>query len=250
MQELVAANIGVRWTVRVHSELPFLANEGMAIGWLAEYAKLGVEIAFNSAQTVSDYSVVGRSAYLPNYYPLGEKRKNTPPDSILNIGCFGSIRPLKNQLIQAVAAIAYARRMGKQLRFHMNGARVEQMGSNNLKNIKALFFGCRPGEYLVLHPWLSHEAFMAMVAQMDICMQVSLSESFNIVAADAVSQEVPLVGSPAISWLPRQSQADPASAGDIEEKLASAGYFNTRRNYQALESYLERSTTAWLKWVR
>ena len=91
---------------------------------------------------------------------------------------------------------------------------------------------------------------MAMVAQMNICMQVSLSESFNIVAADAVSQEVPLVGSPAISWLPRQSQADPASAGDIEEKLGSAGHFNTRRNYQALESYLERSTAAWLYWVR
>jgi hypothetical protein len=34
MAELVKLWPRVRWTVRVHSEFPFLANEGMAIEWL------------------------------------------------------------------------------------------------------------------------------------------------------------------------------------------------------------------------
>lgn len=55
---------GVKWICRVHSEIPFLANEGQAIGWLEEYRKLGVELAFNSERTAKDF----RGLYLPNIY--------------------------------------------------------------------------------------------------------------------------------------------------------------------------------------
>ena len=86
MQELVAANPNVRWVVRVHSELPFLANEGMAVGWIASYMKLGVQIAFNSSQTVRDFVVMGTAAYLPNYYPQQSGTSRSFQTATVNVG--------------------------------------------------------------------------------------------------------------------------------------------------------------------
>lgn len=247
MQELVAANPKVRWTVRVHSQLPFLSNEGMAIGWIDAYMKLGVEIAFNSLQTVQDFRVMGKSEYLPNYYPLRKPRSCDPPKDPLNIGCFGSIRPLKNQLIQAFAAVKYAADHGKKLRFHMNGARVEQSGANNLKNIKAFF--AATGQELVLHQWLAHEEFLELIAEMDIVLQVSLSESFCIVASDAVSMGVPMVGSEAIGWLPSWSQAKVDSVKSIVSAMERANIIGVWLNHEALKEYLENTVDIWNAWV-
>jgi hypothetical protein len=163
------------------------------------------------------------------------------------VGCFGAIRPLKNQLIQAFAAIRFAQRKKKKLVFHMNGSRIEQNGSSNLKNIQALF--AATGETLELHPWMEHEEFLELVASMDICLQVSLSESFNITSADAVSMGVPLVGSEAISWLPERSQADVNSAESICEAMGREGAITVTMNHYALKSYLAHTVKAWNRWV-
>src|SRR5215831_4209109 len=46
---------GIRWIVRIHSEIPFLANEGIAIDWLFQYARIpNVEVASNSIRGVRD----------------------------------------------------------------------------------------------------------------------------------------------------------------------------------------------------
>ena len=45
----------VKWVIRLHSEIPFLANEGMAMDWLGEYAKYNnVILSCNSPQTTKD----------------------------------------------------------------------------------------------------------------------------------------------------------------------------------------------------
>lgn len=248
MQELVAANPNVKWVVRVHSELTFLANEGMALAWLSAYMKLGVEISFNSLQTVNDFTVMGKSSYLPNYYPPCHLRPPLPDSEILNIGCFGSIRPLKNQLIQAFAAIAYSDKFRKKLIFNMNGARVEQSGANNLKNIQALF--AATGKSLALHSWHNHNDFLKLVATMDICLCVSLSESFCLTAADAVSQGVPLVGSEAISWLPLEAQAPMDSVSGIVRVMERANSHRfVKRNLKALQSFSSKSVSIWKEWM-
>jgi hypothetical protein len=54
---------------------------------------------------------------------------------------------------------------------------------------------------------------------MDVGLQVSLSETFNIVAADFIFNGVPLIGSKDITWLPEMFQADPNSSEDILEKI-------------------------------
>jgi glycosyltransferase involved in cell wall biosynthesis len=248
LAELVRLHPLVKWTVRVHSELPFLANEGNAIDWLKAYVQLGVEVAFNSKQTVEDFEAVGDSVYLPNYYPLRHRaRKRREDDGVLHIGCFGAIRPLKNQLIQAFAAVEYARRMGRKLVFHMNGSRLEQFGESNLRNIRALFEGT--DNILLLHPWLEHKKFLELLEEMDICLQVSLSESFNVTSADAISMSIPLVGSEAIAWLPKRSKAKVDNVANIVATMAHADTSAVLMNHAALGAYLEASKEAWRKWL-
>lgn len=247
MAQLIRLHPSIEWTVRVHSELPFLANEGTAVEYLFAYLALGVEVAFNSEHTANDFRPFGDVAHLPNYYPLLTPRPPLPESDTLNIGCFGAIRPLKNQLIQAFAAIRFAQEIGKPLVFHMNGSRVEQSGNNVLKNIKALF--AATGQTLVLHPWLSHEDFLVLIRQMDMCLAVSLSESFCIVAADAVGLGVPLIGSDAIHWLHKWSRAKVDSAESVCAAMQRVDPSTARKNYKSLDLYLKMAVAAWNAWV-
>ena len=57
---------------------------------------------------------------------------------------------------------------------------------------------------------------------MDLGMQVSYNESFNIVAADFVYKNIPLIGSSDIEWLSSYYQSDPNSYSDIVDKLYNA----------------------------
>ena len=59
--------------------------------------------------------------------------------STIDIGAYGAIRPLKNQLLQALAAIKFAESIGKTLRFHINITRIENNGDPVLKNLRNLF---------------------------------------------------------------------------------------------------------------
>lgn len=247
LAELRRLHPRIKWTVRIHSELPFLATEGIAVEWIAAYRRLGVEVAFNSEQTRKDFSILGNFAYLPNWYPLRKPRKSQPVTNVFHVGCFGAIRPLKNQLIQAFAAIQFAQAAGVKLAFHVNSSRVEQGGGSVLRQIRALFHAT--GQTLVVHPWLDHHDFLELIAEMHVCLQVSLSESFNIVSADAVSMGVPLVGSHAIAWLPRRSQAAVDSTASICQAIHRADATTVAMNHAALEIYLDDARDIWNAWV-
>ncbi len=250
IQELQKLHPSVRWVVRVHSEIPFLANEGISVGWIAGYLKLGIQVGFNSLDTAEDFistmsaDAVGHVHHLPNIYPVRRMVTRTHPKTgHLNVGCFGAIRPLKNQLIQAFAAVRYAESIRRQLVFHMNGTRPEQGGENNLRTISELMK--TSGNTLQLHGWLEHEDFLDLVIQMDICLQVSFTESFNIVAADTVSAGTPLVGSGAIRWLPVGSQADPNSTSDITKHMAKSAAY-TVANHAALSADSSKAIQTWM----
>ncbi len=222
----------VKWVIRVHSEIPFLAMEGISIEWLLDYVKYdNVFVSGNSPNLnaaiknilLSAYEspnlVDEKNIYLPNCYVADDvPPRRTLPRKRLHIGCFGAVRPMKNQLMQAIAAMTYAESLGLPLVFHMNGTRLETGGSPVLKNIVALF-DASPHHHLKLHPWLNHAEFLKLVATLHIGMQVSLSESFNIVTADCVTVGVPALVSPAIYWMPRRFMADPTNLADIVDKL-------------------------------
>jgi hypothetical protein len=224
---LIALYPHIHWNVRIHSNTPFLANEGMAIDWIEKYAKLQKKyhqfhIAPNSLRMVEDLqlSLGIKTKYAPNIYQPHRKcdeerheKIHKHEGEILHIGCFGAIRPMKNQLIQAMAAITFANELGKPLHFHINYSRIETNGSSVYRNLVALFKGTQ--HKLIHHDWMLHEHFLKLIDQMDLGLQVSLSETFNIVAADFVYLKVPIVASSEIEWMNCLYKANPTHLKDI-----------------------------------
>jgi len=138
---------------------------------------------------------------------------------------------MKNQLIQAVAVIEFGNRMNIPIHFHINTERIEK-GENALKNIRALFENQKIHR-LIEHKWYTHYDFKKLISKMDLGLQVSFNETFNIVAADFVSQDVPLIGSNEINWLSYFYKTNPTSTDDIVKKMKFA-YFFRNFNLQKL----------------
>lgn len=215
-----------RWVIRIHSKAPFLANEGVATAWIRDYTRINssrIFLAPNTSELTNQLKTVfpkGRFITLPNLYQLTNIKFNKKEKSnIIDVGCFGAIRPMKNQYQQAIAAIDLANKRGLKLRFHINGTRVEQNGLNVLKNIRLLF---KDKHELIEHGWMTHSEFLKVISQMDIGTQVSFSESFNIVSADFVQSGVPIVVSDDIEWMPRLLRVSPTESEKISLKMGFA----------------------------
>lgn len=136
--ELIRLHPKVKWVVRIHSRLAFLANEGIAFSWLK---KLPVKLAFNTKELARDIKKIFglKTVYLPNIYTPIRGKKTKIKKHWLDIGCFGAIRPMKNHLTQAVAAIKFADAHGYTMHFHVNARRLEQGGVEVLKNLRIIY---------------------------------------------------------------------------------------------------------------
>lgn len=259
----------VKWVIRLHSDTPFAASEGIFIEWCTEYLQMkNVYLNVNSRDLYDSFvsyfknnhlgHVHHKISYLENYYPV-EKIAGSDvvpyadknPDAI-DIGCFGAIRPLKNQLIQALAAIQYADKIGKRLNFHINNSRKEMAGSPAYRNIVNLF-SKNPRHTLVEHAWLPHDQFLNVMAAMDICMQVSYSETFNIVAADAVALNIPVLVSDQIEWVSPWFTADPNSTSSIVRGLARVSLLSSiglqKMNKSSLKNQSKQAKERWLSFL-
>jgi hypothetical protein len=251
----------VKWIVRCHSEIPFIAYEGVAMEWLLAYmTHANVSIANNSIYGARDFMAIIQAAnpkwsaievgkrvkYLPNWYPAIEKKAKKAASAILNIGCFGAIRPLKNHLLQALSAIEFARQLGKKLHFHVNG-RTEQGGESVLNNLRALLPGT--GNELVEHEWEPRGQFLGTMSGMDVSMQVSFSETFDITAADSAALGIPLVTSNEVTWASPLSQAETTNAGSIVERLKTVTGVGkgliADENLRRLQAYSKQSEVVW-----
>ena len=241
----------VEWVVRLHSDIPFLANEGIAFEWLFEYITKGVTIASNKESVAKLLTKVLRTEvkYLPNYYPVtnepfehGAKHGDT-----LNVGCFGAIRPLKNQLAQAFAAIRFADEQNRRLRFHMNVGRVEACGETIERKIRAVFKNLPGHHELITHKWYDHDEFTKLCKKMNVGMQVSFSETYNLVTADFVNVNVPVVVSSEVRWVSKECVTSPNNIESIVKTMSRV--FNdgklVRANRELLIWEDVKTKTAW-----
>ena len=253
----------IRWWLRNHSEIIFLSHDSHAMDWLAGYLAIpSMSVSTNTARAVADLrnvarayyphwdeaTVEGRVALLPNYHPMQAALPPIPSaHGVLNVGCMGAIRPPKNTLEQAICAMAVARDLGKRLRFHVNDTRVQHGAAAALQNLRALF-GHSPNAELVGHDWLNRSAFYDLCRHMDIGMQVSAAETFNLVTADFVTMDRPIVVSPEIPWTHRRIQAQPTQGADIIAKMHVALRASSiiAHNRAGLLKYDEASQQAWL----
>jgi len=259
----------VKWIIRLHSEMPFMAGEGMAMDWIGDYSQFkNIIIGVNAPRMMHEVSSYLRIKnnwsfaqthehviYMPNYYPQNyvAKKFNKEKD-VIDISCFGAIRPLKNHLLQAFAALEFANKLGKKLRFHVNAGRIEMKGDAALHNLMGLFEQLADsGHQLINHQWTPREEFLKLCAQMDIGLQVSFSETFNIVGCDLISQGVPIVGSTEIPWAVDHCCADPTNSQDIVAKLENAYSWpklNVMMNQRSLRNYTNSSAKTWTKYFK
>jgi hypothetical protein len=257
----------VKWIIRLHSEMPFMAMEGMALDWIGDYADFNnILIACNAPRMtdevktflknrsrLTDAQVNEKVIYLPNYYPQDYKTKELDKNKHwIDISCFGAVRPLKNHMLQAVAALKFANSIGKQLRFHINGTRLEGKGEPVLHNLQGFFQHLYDsGHKMIMHDWMPREEFIKVCANMDIGMQVNFSETFNIVSADLISQGVPIVGTTEIPWSSFLFNADATNTDSMVNALKRAYYankFNVCINQSNLTKYTNKTKKIWLKY--
>lgn len=261
----------VTWIVRVHSEMPFMSNEGMAMGWFGDYSEYkNVIVAANSPYMHRELTaflsiknrwskdkVRERVIFLPNYYPhdeFGAPKYIDPRKEELHVGCFGAIRPLKNHLLQLVSAVEFGERNKKKIVFHINAGRIETKGEPCLHNMRGFMEHMHVrGHKMVTHQWVSRENFVKLCSTMDIGMQVSMSETFNIVAADFIGVGVPTVMSSEIPWSFSYFNADPVDSIDILgclNKTYNHPYWNVKVNQWKLSKYTKDSKKIWQSYFK
>jgi glycosyltransferase involved in cell wall biosynthesis len=249
----------VHFLVRIHSEVGFLQVEPGAITLLRDQMllaeqHLNLSIAANSPRLVNFL----RGAYhapvlhLPNLYDLERVERRRPQrhdHRLLRIGSFGALRWLKNHTTAAAAALTIARERGCDLEFWMSVDR-EEHGKTVLQAVRNLFAGL-PWARLHEAPWAPWAAFRRTVGAMDLTLQPSFTETFNIVTADSIAEGVPAVVSHAVEWVPTAWKTHP---DDIHE-MARVGAAllshpgSAEEGLRALERYIESAIALWKSYL-
>lgn len=260
MRALCEAFPDIHFVVRVHSQVGFLQQEAGAVRLVREQLLLqeqvhNLTIAANSERLCEFLRTVytGDCLHLPNLYHVerAHRRRRAAHDHrLLRVGAFGAIRLLKNHLSAAAAALMIAQQRDCDLEFHINVGREEHSGKGVWHAMLQLFRDV-PYATLVPVPWSDWPDFRRKVAHMDLAMQPSMTETFNLVTADAAAEGIPSVVGMAIEWVPRDWQAEVDSVADIARVGSSllSDRFAGERGLAALKRYADNAERAWLAWL-
>jgi len=224
IEELAREYPATVFVVKNHSGPQFLAQEHA--GWntlfgIIDLAKRhpNVRVATIKGECGAALRAMGAKAIeLPNVYSPAELALEPAPEKLpgFHIGLFGAFRPLKNGVGMAFAAALAARRLDEKVTLHINGTRMECGAPRDVAIITEIC--TRTGIEVVRHGWLDHEPFKLLAGSMRVVLAASFSETYNYVAADAVTAGTPVIGSDAIFWLPPAWRVNP----DSTEALAQA----------------------------
>jgi hypothetical protein len=237
------------FVVRAHSQVGFLQVEPGAIkilrdDLLLQEMTLNLTVSANNKRLREFLLKTYKSPvlYLPNLYDThrpNPKRDESHTHRTLRIGSFGAHRLLKNHTTAAAAAMMMAERRGSDLEFYINGGRKEGTnGGTIIQSLRNMFEGLKWAKLIEVH-WEEWSTFRQTVNFMDLCMQVSFTETFNIVTADAACEGVPSVVSDAIEWTPHRWHANVDNAGDIARVGSSLLWdiHGAEEGFEALEHY-------------
>jgi len=211
----------INFVVLCHSNIGFLQADPNGTRLLREGLALSQELPnFNIASNCRRFVDWIDIAYgipvvlLPNMYPnIGETKpyRETEP---IRIGVFGAVRPQKNIVTAGGAAVAICKLMNRPTELWFNSGRNEG-GTITLLNALRQICIDVPGFELKQAPWGLWSEFKKTVESMDLLIQISYTESFNMVTADGISVGVPSVVSDAIDWAPKEWVAHSDDALDV-----------------------------------
>jgi hypothetical protein len=260
MADLLRAFPKVHFLVRSHSQIGFLQIEPGAIQLLRELLtlqdnSLNLTVATNSLTLKRFFETAygGHTLYLPNLYDLervARKRDVTHTSRTLRIGSFGALRLLKNHTTAAAAALMLARRRGCDLEFSVSVENDTMGGAAVLDALRKMFADLKWAK-LVERPWEDWATFRQTVSGMDLCLQVSMTETFNITTADAVAEGVPCVVSPCIEWAPDYWKADTDRLEDVVRIGSSllASCDGAEDGLTALSAFVVDATDRWIDYL-
>lgn len=259
IEKLLAEFPNVHFVVRAHSAIGFLQVEAGAIRILRELlalqdTTLNLTVSANSEKLTAFLQATysARCLYLPNLYDAQRSQRKAPrahDHRVLRISSFGAIRLLKGHTSAAAAAMLIAKERGCDLEFWISVNR-EDGGHGIIDSLRNMFSGLCWAK-LVEQPWQDWGHFRKTVGHMDLALQLSATETFNLVTADAVAEGVPCVVTPAIEWVPRHWQID----GDAIEDVARVGGYllsspkAADEGLCALTRFVATGTDRWLAWL-
>jgi len=236
-----------------HSSVGFLAADPHAIKLLRETADLqlathNVFLGGNSAKFTQWASVAWgvEAVWLPNLYCLAEtfpQHDRHWDGGALRLGMFGANRPLKNFLSGAAGAVELARRLRVPVELLLSSGRDEGGNPRALQEMTEHISNLR----VVQTGWLPWAEFRRLVRTIDLVLQPSYTETFNVVSADAIAEGVPVVASDAIDWVPPwwQAKADePLDIARVAERLLRDPRA-PRDGRSALQDYVQRGVVTW-----
>jgi len=259
LQVLVHNNPDIKFAVTCHSNVGFLQADPQAITNFRqmldlEQGSLNMFAAGNSLRFCNWIVVAyGRPCtWLPNLYFL---ETNVPvyrrpwAGCSLNIGSFGAVRPLKNTLNAVASALQLHNDMHIPVKFHISVGRIEG-GSTVVRALDAMVKGV-PDFHLIKDEWYQWPQFRHIIRRMDLLMQPSYSESFNMVTADGAAECVPSVVSDAIDWAPDDWKAE------VDDTLSITRTANALLNnmhagaegFKALHTYNTNGLRSWRTWL-
>lgn len=200
----------VEFAVNIHSNVGFLQADSNGVALLGAYVHLQKEllnfrVSGNNQEFVDWLTEAYRveALFLPNLYNLDSTVQTNRPlynGSTVRIGAFGACRPLKNFLTAAAAAISISKELRVPVEFWMNGGRPD--GGGSIERAIQQLIRHQPGVTLKILNWSAWPEFLDLIETLHLMMQISYTESFNMVTADGISKGVPSVVSSAISWVP------------------------------------------------
>lgn len=249
----------IKFTVTSHSNVGFLQADTRGIHLIREELDLEQNsFNFRTAGNSQRYCNWIRNTYdrpsllLPNMYYL-DSVSGRPyrifDGGILRIGCFGATRALKNMMTAGAAALTIAKDLRANLEFWISAGRNEG-NLVTLASLKEMYCNL-PYARIVENGWQQWSDFRRTVGHMNLLLQPSYTETFNVVTADGVAEGVPSVVSEAIEWAPAHWKADVDDALDVarvgrqllhDHKAASDGL-------AALVAHNASAIRHWEKWL-
>ena len=131
IETLCSEFLDVEFVCREHSNIQFLGSQHNAIKLVREYGQIQDRLNnFRFSGNNVRFSVFYEGAYsqkcllLNNLYPTDvnpvTRKRRSESNQKLRVSSYGALRILKNHISNAAAALLIARRLGRDLEFHVN----------------------------------------------------------------------------------------------------------------------------------
>ena len=251
----------VNFAVNCHSNIAFLQSDPGAIRLIREEMDLetwkhNFHVAGNSEVYCDAMTSMYQSpvTFLPNLYYLDDNANAAMSKpgwngGMVRFGIWGAPRAQKNVLTGVSGCMIAGRDLNVPIEIWMNSGRNDGGEAIRILNaVRAMTEGV-PNVTLRFLNWTDWPTFRRFAATMDAGVQVSTSETYNIVTSDMAAQGVPSVVSDAILWAPDEWRARVDSAQDVARKLVGV-LLDPASGRRGLEALAERNGVALEAWKR